>query len=76
MLFSVTNIGSGDIKENPKASPLKKRKEHACLINFNDRYLFLSGGKDNLHLTLNSVEKYDIAANMWTFAPNLNEKRY
>ena len=48
----------------------------SSLVNYGDRYLFLSGGTDSDFLPLDSVEKYDISENKWTAAPKLNQERY
>ena len=47
----------------------------ASLTNFNDKFLFLSGGCSGGEI-YDRVEMYDISANKWTQAPKLNTARY
>lgn len=43
-------------------------------MNFKDRFLFLSGGRQNKIIS-NNVEMYDVTANSWTIAPDLSVER-
>ena len=47
----------------------------ASLVNYKDRFLFVSGGEQvtypDPNLSLSIVEKYDIEANKWSSAPRL-----
>ena len=79
VLYSGLTMGSSEIKATEKAKPLKPR---GCpsLVNFADKYIFVSGGEDLSPGLLtkeyfSSTEIYNVRRNKWRRAPRLNQPR-
>ena len=71
------NTNKAKIICKEKAAPLLKERFSASLVNYEDQFLFLSGGfiPATFEQYTDNVQKYDIAANKWSEAPKLNIKR-
>ena len=66
-------FGTKDYKFKEVAEMNEARLGAACVL-FDDR-LIVSGGEDNRWGKLNTVESYDVAADIWTQMPNMIERR-
>ena len=78
--YTGLSLGAPEIKAIERAKPLRPRG-YPSLVNFQDRFIFVSGGEDLTTCSvtskeyLSSTDVFDVAKNEWRRAPRLNQPR-